>query len=123
MKAFVLMCALIGAAATAQARDLFICHNSDIHVVVSRSGNTLHYTAWPDGGSRSRPALRLRGGVERVEGSGVCAHPVWTFRSGPYRYQVSEGGCYSDEAPEDYTGSVTVSRNGETVSHFYCYDL
>jgi hypothetical protein len=106
-------------------RVVFVCRTDDRRVVVDRG---------PDGGVRfrawllprpvtARPDLELRQGRATSEGTGACAHRVWTFASGKATYDVREPGCSagSDEPPAGTIGTLLVSAVGQPSRRSWCY--
>ncbi len=104
----------------------YVCRTEKHSIMVDlEPNNVLRYRAWDAGHSiLGKPDLELTGGKAQFGGTGVCAVPFWTFKSGPYSYEVDGAiGCYNSNhpPPQDATGNLTISRHGEVVSSTWCY--
>jgi hypothetical protein len=104
----------------------FVCRTDRHRIIVDvDSKNMLRYRAWNAGHSvLEMPDLELLGRKERFDGTGVCAVPVWTFQSGPNKYEVSGAiGCYESThpPPQGATGDLTVTAEGKGESTSWCY--
>jgi hypothetical protein len=91
-------------------------------VVVEDVGDdTLRYRSWRSGQSTTaRPDLVLERGTMRAEGTGACAHAIYTFENGDTTYDVSELGCTDGSEPSDATGWLTISRRGRQLAEWLC---
>lgn len=104
----------------------FVCRTDKRRIIVDADPkDILRYRVWNVGRSvLEKPDLELSGGKERFDGTGVCAVPVWTFQSGPNKYEVGGAiGCYESThpPPQGATGDLTVTADGKGESTSWCY--
>lgn len=124
-----------GMAEQAVAQSSFICRAKNHSIVIDGiSSGAPRYRAWVrPGAPPAAPNLELtRGTVER-EGTGPCGVTVYSFRSGPFEYRVTNGvGCGPpEEMPEavapngsfEADGSLSVTRNGLEVVTSPCFTV
>jgi hypothetical protein len=90
-------------------------------VLVEDLGDTLRYRSWPRGRSpTAKPDLVLERGALAYEGTGPCAHAIFSFKNGDTTYEVSELGCTDGSEPPGTTGRLTVSRGGRQLAEWLC---
>lgn len=104
-----------------RARTLaYVCETEKHRVAVDSDGDWARYRAWEKPRSPIEPPSLELLGSQSVEGSGECAHPVWTFDDAGTRIVVSEGGC-SDEHDEAVTGDLSIQAAGKPEQAWKCY--
>lgn len=90
----------------------FACRTKSQRAIVDRLENgALRYRSWSQGRSLTqKPDEEISGGKESLEGTGACAHGIWSFQSGDQRVVIEEIGCgpQSDE-PENAIGQLLIS--------------
>ena len=104
----------------------FICQTQTHRIVVDTvAGGNLRYRAWNKPRPLSNaPDLVMTKGDGTVEGTNVCAYPVYTFKNGGTEYKVEGGlGCwgYADGAPTDATGQLEVTVKDKPAVDAWCY--
>lgn len=118
--AILLSCLL--ASAGAWASEVFVC-NTERHAVVvdTLPSGEYCYRSWnKPRGVAEEPDLTVLHGEEAIEGTGPCRHTVWYFTNGNVRYSVSTLGCTEDDPPENASGELSVSVNGEHRKSWWC---
>ena len=78
------------------------CHTDQRRVVIdSLPDGKPRFRSWSYGSSVSKsPDMEISAGDDSFEGTGPCAHHVWTFHASKITVQVEEPGCYGDsDAP------------------------
>lgn len=101
--------------------EVLRCEMSGHLIVVDRPRARVRFRLWAKGRSRSdKPDLTIDGGEEDVEGTGACAHAVWTFRRAGIKYVVREEGCSDGAGPPDRAGLVSIIRNNEPPNERDC---
>jgi hypothetical protein len=105
----------------------YVCQTPTHRILVETlSKGTLRYRSW----NKPRfvtvpPDLVITGGKETVEGTGVCAVSVYTFKSGAAVYSVDGGlGCFADSEPgppKDATGQLVVTTTGKPLVDSWCF--
>ncbi len=102
----------------------FVCDAEKHRVVIDTdTDNKPRYRAWNKPRPLSeKPDVEISMGSADMQGTGPCAHSVWTFMKGATKYTVEEIGCVpeSDEA-KDATGTLEVSVGGKQVALWWCY--
>lgn len=102
----------------------FVCNAEDHRVVVDTdSSPNIRYRSWNVPRSvDDTPDVVISSGIKDIQGTGLCAHPVWRFIKGDTEVTVSTGGCYPDSSspPEGATGSLEISVSGQT-GHWWCF--
>ena len=105
------------------ANVAFVCRTTAFRSVVDRNvDNTLRFRVW----SRPRligqaPDLELLSGREDIEGTGVCAHRVFSFESEDATYSVSELGCSAGFPPDDAVGVYSTRAGGTETTSAWCF--
>ena len=80
-------------------------------------------TAWPTRSwekpkrAPAKPSLVLHKGFAEPQGTGACAHSMWSFKNGTYIFRVEEAGC---GASEGFDGSLVVENGGREILHSDC---
>ena len=105
----------------------FVCQTDKYRIVVdSDVARVPRYRAW----NRTRlitdnPDIEISKGDSSFEGTGLCAYPIWTFKSGKAVYQVEGAlGCFGDSEPgppKDATGRLEVLVAGQEKLSDWCY--
>jgi hypothetical protein len=57
--------------------------------------------------------------AQKIEGTGQCAHTIWTFEDQDAKYTLAELGCTGGDTPPDAVGELTVEAQG-TSQHNWC---
>jgi hypothetical protein len=98
----------------------FICDAARHRVVIdtSRAG-AVRYRAWTKPHPLTDPPDIELAGAVRGEGTGSCAHAIWTFKGPKAVYTVTERGC--SEAATDDIGELRVATPGQADLHWPCY--
>lgn len=102
-----------------------VCNAEKHRVIVDSDGEgRLRYRAW----NRPRfvkdePDLEIAEGTQTVEGRGLCAYNVWTFKDGEAEIQLSGLGCSPDSSPPPTgaTGSLDILIPGQPTLTWWCY--
>jgi len=102
---------------------LFVCDAEAYRVVIdSIAGGTLRYRAWNKPRSlTAKPDMEIASGAQDTEGTGPCAHGIWTFKKGSAEYTVSTLGCTEGSPPPGVTGDLEVSIGGKPEHRWWCY--
>jgi hypothetical protein len=104
---------------------VFVCRADDQRATIDRRPDgSVRFRSW----NRPRtptgtPDLEFLSGVEKFEGSGPCAHRVWSFKGTKDTYDVHEPGCFADSnpPPEGILGFVLVNTGAEQSRRWWCY--
>jgi hypothetical protein len=114
-----------GEAATSRGPALIYgCETKTHRIMVDGvKGDNYRYRSWnkpkPLGGS---PDVELTHGTIDIQGTGVCAYPVYTFTSKDVVYAVQTAmGCTDGNEPKKATGHLNVSIGGKQVTDVYCF--
>lgn len=98
-------------------RVQFTCRTNGYRIIIDLgTSGTLRFRAWQSGRSlMQKPDTELRDGKQSMEGTGVCAYPIWTFNDSGKRVSVEGLGCFGDSnsPPPMATGQFTATT-GET---------
>jgi hypothetical protein len=103
---------------------IFACETKTHRIAIDElEGGGFRYRSWNKPKSLSTaPDLDLAQGKQEYEGSGVCAHSVYTFTSGQAVYQVEGGlGCTDGSEPSKATGHLSVTIGGKQVTDDWCF--
>lgn len=106
-----------------EPRLVFVCETEHVRSAVFRSAERgYRLKVW----TRPRsivdaPDVAIPAGddAEQVEGSGVCAHRIWSFERESVRYSLAELGCGGDSEPARSTGNMTL-ESGPVTRHDQC---
>jgi hypothetical protein len=100
----------------------FVCQTEKFRIVVDSVARTSRYRAWnrphPVTGE---PDLEINTGERTMEGTGPCAHPVWTFKNSRATYIIRGLGCTEDEPPKGAKGMFDVQIQGQSKASGWCY--
>jgi hypothetical protein len=101
---------------------VFVCRTNDQRAVVDRRPDgTVRLRSWARPRTPAEaPSLEIARGSETVEGTGACAHRVWSFKSAAASYEISEPGCSADPVPDGVLGFLTAESAGKQ-SRPSCY--
>jgi hypothetical protein len=109
----------------ASARVGFVCRSEKYRVAIdSNAKGKQRYRAWKMPRSiLERPDLEIPNGSSAVEGTGGCAHTVWSFKDGATSYSVEELGCFPDsnQPPEGARGQLLIAEKGREDQWWWCY--
>ena len=102
----------------------FVC-NTEAHRVAidTDSSRQIRYRAWKVPRSvTDKPDVEISSGTLDIQGTGPCAHRVWSFTTGDTEVTALTHGCSPDSSPppEGTRGSLEISVSGET-KHWWCY--
>jgi hypothetical protein len=77
------------------------CHTDQKRIVIDQqSDGSPRFRSWGYKQSVSQsPDLEIKAGQQEFEGTGPCAHRIWTFQTNKINVRVEEPGCYGDDAP------------------------
>jgi hypothetical protein len=76
------------------------CHTKHMRILIDSTKGAARYRSWSFARSlSSAPDMELGDGTESVEGTGPCAHSVWTFKDSITQITLEAPGCYEDNAP------------------------
>jgi hypothetical protein len=103
---------------------IFACETKTHRIAIDElEGGGFRYRSWNKPKSLSAaPDVDLAHGKQEFEGTGVCSHPVYTFRSGQVVYQVEGGlGCTEGSEPAKATGHLSVTVGGKRVTDDWCF--
>jgi len=98
------------------------CRTDKYVVLVEDIGNDkIRYKGWSAGKSLSSdPDLTIPKGASRVEGRGVCAYSIYTFKNGDYTYELQELGCTDGSEPMGTIGRLVVSKGSKELGNWPC---
>lgn len=103
----------------------FACRTDASRMVIdSQADGNQRLRAWDTGKLLTqKPDFEITGGKKEIEGTGGCAHAVWTFQSGESKFSLSEGGCYPDsnQPPSDAHGQFGKKTGAKDESWSWCY--
>ena len=103
----------------------FACQTDKYRIVVDSDASRIpRYRAWNRPHPLTdNPDLEIAKGESGVDGTGLCAYPVWTFRSGKATYRIEGAlGCLGDtEAPKEAKGGFQVEIEGHSKARGWCY--
>jgi hypothetical protein len=106
-------------------RVLFACRADQYRVIVDIGGDEKpRYRVWENMRSIvEHPDLEIAGGKEAIEGTGSCAHTIWTFKNGTRLTTVEELGCFPDsnQPPETATGQLIISPGEKEEKWWWCF--
>jgi hypothetical protein len=103
---------------------IYACETKTHRIAVDGlNGGDYRYRSWnkpkPLSGA---PDVELAHGKLELEGTGVCAYPVYTFTSKDVVYEVQGAmGCTDGSEPKKATGHLSVSIGGKQVTDTYCF--
>lgn len=102
----------------------FVCNTEAHRVAVDTdASDRIRYRAWNvPRPVTDKPDVEISSGTLDIEGTGPCAHPVWSFTKGDTEVAVMTHGCSADSSapPEGTRGSLEISVSGQT-KHWWCY--
>jgi hypothetical protein len=108
-------------------RTEFVCQTDKYRIVVDSDASRVpRYRAW----SKPRPItdnpdVEISKGDSSFEGTGLCAYPVWTFKSGKAVYQVEGAlGCFGDSEPgppKDAKGRLEIQSADQSKATGWCF--
>ncbi|MGD0801804.1 MAG: hypothetical protein ABR906_10855 [Terracidiphilus sp.] len=105
----------------------FICQTQTHRIVIDTvAGGKLRYRAWNKPRSITEaPDLEIANGDGTVEGTNVCAVPIYTFKNVSAVYKVEGGlGCWGDSEPgppSGATGRLEVTVKDMPETNLWCY--
>jgi len=102
----------------------FVCRANDQRILIDTvADGALRYRAWKQPHSvTERPDFALSSGTEVIEGTGGCAHRVWSFRNGDHVNSVSELGCSGEVSPpHGATGHLSITTGTRETGEEWCY--
>jgi hypothetical protein len=100
-----------------------LCQTDSYRIVVdSDKANASRYRAWNRPHPLTGPPdLEIKGGEKSFEGTGLCAHPLWSFTNKSATYVIEGLGCTEDEPPKGAIGRFEVSVSNESKTSGWCY--
>jgi hypothetical protein len=109
----------------ASSSPVFVCRAENQRAVIDRrQDGRIRFRSW----NRPRnptetPDTELLSGKESFEGTGGCAHKVWTFKIGSGSYVASQLGCFPDSnpPPEGSLGVLSLNVSGQETKRWWCY--
>ena len=102
----------------------YTCETKTHRIAIDEvEGGGFRYRSWNKPKSLSAASdLDIAQGKQEFEGTGVCSHAVYTFRSGQVVYQVEGGlGCTDGSEPSKATGHLSVTVSGKQVTDDWCF--
>ncbi len=102
----------------------FVCRTDDQRSAVDvTSDGALRYRSWKRPRTTAeKPDSEILPGVETWEGTGPCAHRVWSFKNGSVVSSVSELGCWGEDKPPDGAiGELTIETGNSEMKTAWCY--
>ena len=102
--------------------DGLTCRTEQRTVVVDLNADGQpRYRVWNQPHPQSqKPDLQIVGGTHDFEGTGPCAHAVWSFEKGNTRYTVSGLGCTETTPPPGATGQLSVFVDDQFKQSWWC---
>jgi len=98
------------------------CHTDRERIVVDQSQGKLRFRSWLRPHSLTQnPDIVIRGGTEKFEGTGPCAHAIWTFNNNPRNIEVQSLGCTDNTSPRDAIGTLNLSSDAEEDAARWCF--
>ena len=102
----------------------FVCNTEAQRVAIDTDASRhIRYRSWKvPRPVTDKPDVEISSGTLDIEGTGLCAHPVWRFAKGHTEVTVMTRGCSPDSSPplEGERGSLEISVSGQT-KHWRCY--
>ena len=103
----------------------YTCETRTHRIVIDESadGNDVRFRSW----NKPRPVtaapdVDLSKGEKTYEGTGVCAYPLYTFKTQNVVYEVqSEMGCTEGSEPKKATGHLSVTIGDKQVTDDWCF--
>ena len=101
----------------------FVCRTDELRSVVHRRADgTFRFRSWnaprPIG---EAPDLDLISERSDTQGTGVCAHRIYSFEDGPATYSVSEIGCPATSPPDNAVGIFSIGIDGVETMSAWCH--
>ena len=101
----------------------FVCRTGELRSVVHRRADgTFQFRSWnaprPIG---EAPDLDLISERSDIQGTGACAHRIYSFEDGPATYSVSEIGCSATSPPDNAVGIFSIITDGVETTSAWCY--
>ena len=114
---------LPGVLAESSAGVAFVCRTTEFRSVVDRRADgTFRFRSWNTPRLVSEtPDLELFSGRPDSEGSGVCAHQIFSFEDEDATYSVSEIGCSAAFPPDNAVGVFSIRTEGGEVASGWCF--
>ena len=108
--------------AQATRRLVFSCPAQSVRILIDQSpSGPYRLRSWKIPQALTEPPdTELDGGTWSREGSGLCAHNLWTFPAGTRTYQVSTLGCTDGQEPEGTGGFFSIEENGQQIHKEFC---
>jgi hypothetical protein len=99
-----------------------VCETSRHRVVIDAvAGGKMRYRVWNKPHfPPAAPDLEVAAGTVTSEGTGACAHDIWTFVSGDATYTLTELRC-GGEMPEDAKAELEVALHGQAARSWWCF--
>jgi len=99
----------------------FVCRTEKHRILIDHIASAdLRYRVWNRPRALAeKPDLEIAAGKKDVEGTGPCAHAIWTFTNGATTYSIDETGCAP--STEGVKGRLTVSTGGKQQAQWPCY--
>lgn len=102
------------------------CNTKQTRILIDATKDgTARFRSW--GFSRSlsdAPDSEIGGGTESVEGTGPCAHRVWTFKNAKTQITLEAPGCYGDNdgPPQGAQAQLSISMgNAAAPAPEWCF--
>lgn len=102
----------------------YTCRTPNRSFVIVREVETYRYRSWEGASQLSAPAgSEIVGGTHEYQGTGPCAHSVWTFPFGAGSIVVSGIGCFPDSnpPPEGARGRIWIDSGDGTSDMEWCF--
>ena len=101
----------------------FVCRTSEFRSVVDRRPDgSFRFRSWNTPRSFSEvPDLQLLSGRSDIEGTGGCAHWIFSFEAEDATYSVSEIGCSEAFPPDNAVGVFSVKSDGVEITTGWCF--
>lgn len=102
----------------------YVCDTARYHIVIdSKADEIPRYRAWIKRRTMTMiPDMEIDNGSETFEGTGVCAHSIWTFKKGDARFDVSELGCTDGSEPKGASGELDITIRGKLRQTLWCME-
>jgi hypothetical protein len=101
------------------------CQTSNARIVIDNlPGGTPTYRSWTFSQSVfDHPQMEISSGVLSWEGTGPCAHRVWTFHDGNTEIGVEQPGCYgdNDQPPSNAQAQIVANQPGKPKKTAWCF--
>ena len=103
---------------------IFKCVTEKHTIVISEPAKgTYHYRSWNKPKAVSdKPDMDLKSKEVSVEGSGVCRHTEYSFKTGKVEFSLDDNvTCLEGNTPDNIVGNLNVLVNDELKNHYYCF--